>query len=110
MGIDNTAGHWGAVAKAMHWSIALLVFLQIGVGRYADELKETMIASGDRTGLEGVIAAFDLHKSIGLVIALLVIARIVWRVTHYVPPLSGEMPRALRAFAHITHWGLYGFC
>jgi len=105
--MENTAGHWGAVAKSLHWAITLLVFVQIALGFYAHEQKEAMVAAVDMSQVEDVAAIFHLHKSIGLVIGALVIARLIWRVTHYVPPLSGEMPIALRALAHGTHWTLY---
>lgn len=108
MGYDNTAGHWGAVAKSLHWAIALLVFAQLALGFYAHEQKEAMVAAVDMSRVEEVQALFHLHKSIGIVIGLLVIARLIWRVTHYVPPLSGEMPVGLRMLAHGTHWTLYG--
>jgi cytochrome b561 len=108
MNMDNTAGHWGAVAKSLHWAIALLVFVQIALGVYAHEQKEAMVAAVDMSRVEDVAALFHLHKSIGVIIGALVIARLIWRVTHYVPPLSGEMPFALRALAHGTHWMLYG--
>jgi cytochrome b561 len=109
MGYDNTAGHWGAVAKSLHWAIALLVFAQVPLGFYAHEQKEALVAAVDfgPARIEDVQALFHLHKSVGIMIGLLVIARLIWRVTHYVPPLSGEMPLALRALAHGTHWALY---
>jgi len=107
MGIDNTAGHWGAVAKGLHWSIALLVFAQVPLGIYAHEQKEAMVAAVDMSRIEDVVRIFDLHKSIGILIGLLVIARMIWRLTHYVPPLSGELPRAVQGLAHATHWLLY---
>ncbi len=109
MGYDNTAGHWGAVAKSLHWAIALLVFGQLALGFYAHEQKEAMLAALDFSTerIDSVQTIFHLHKSIGIVIGLLVIIRILWRVTHYVPPLSGELPRSIQALAHATHWMLY---
>jgi len=109
MGYDNTAGHWGAVAKSLHWAIALLVFGQVALGFYAHEQKEAMLAAFDfsEARIADVQAIFHLHKSIGIVIGFLVIARIIWRVTHYVPPLSGELPRVMQALAYATHWALY---
>lgn len=109
MGYDNTAGHWGIVAKSLHWAIAILVFAQLALGFYAHEQKEAMLAAFDfsQARIEDVQSIFHLHKSIGIVIGLLVIARIIWRVTHYVPPLSGELPRVVQVVAHATHWMLY---
>jgi len=107
MSLDNTAGHWGPVAKGLHWAITLLVFVQVPLGFYAHKQKQDMIAAVDMSRIEDVVAIFDLHKSIGIVIALFVIARIIWRVTHYVPPLSGELPRFVQLLAHTTHGALY---
>ncbi len=107
MSIENTEGHWGTVAKGFHWTIALLVFTQIPLGIYAANQREAMIAALDMSQIERIVAIFNLHKSIGLTIGLLVLFRMIWRLTHYVPPLSGEMPSLLRALARGTHWALY---
>jgi Prokaryotic cytochrome b561 len=36
---------------------------------------------------------FNLHKSLGIVIAIFVVALIAWRIRHEPPPLPSAMPR-----------------
>lgn len=49
---------------------------------------------------------FELHKSIGLVIAALVAVRILWRLTHRPEPLPAGPPWQAR-FATVSHASLY---
>lgn len=50
---------------------------------------------------------FALHKSLGLTVWLLVVARLVWRFRHPAPPLGHGTPRLLAWAAIASHWLLY---
>jgi len=50
---------------------------------------------------------FNVHKSIGITIGLLVIVRLLWRLAHRPPPLPGTMRAWQRIAAHVSHYGLY---
>jgi cytochrome b561 len=39
MSIGNTADQWGLLSKTLHWLTALLIFIQIPLGFYAESLK-----------------------------------------------------------------------
>ena len=52
------------------------------------------------------VDAFNLHKSIGLTILLLMAVRALWRWRHP-PPLLPPLPRWRRNLAHATHATLY---
>ncbi len=39
MGIGNTKYQWGLLSKILHWLTALLIFIQIPLGFYAESLK-----------------------------------------------------------------------
>lgn len=52
------------------------------------------------------IVAFQLHKSLGLTVLALSLARLAWRVSHQPPPLPA-MARWRRAAAHTVHWAFY---
>ncbi|MGH8563195.1 MAG: cytochrome b [Gammaproteobacteria bacterium] len=69
-------------AVLMHWAVAVLVFLQLGLGWYMAGLPK----GPDRS------AYFALHKSIGLTIFSLAVLRLVWRATHPPPPLPASLP------------------
>jgi cytochrome b561 len=50
--------------------------------------------------------AFNLHKSVGMVIFALMLVRLGWRLGHPAPPLAG-LPAWQRSLAHATHLTLY---
>jgi cytochrome b561 len=88
---------WNAVAKFLHWLIALLIFTQFALG---------WLATGwhlSPTKLE----LFVWHKSTGILILLLVLVRVAWRLSHPAPALPLDMPRWERAAAHVSHALLY---
>jgi cytochrome b561 len=85
------------VAIILHWLIALLLVAQILGGWYvSDNLK----------GAEK-FAAIQIHKSMGLTILLLSLARLGWRLAHKPPPLPQAMPHWQKLAAHGVHVGLY---
>jgi len=88
---------YDGVASALHWLVALLVFLMLGLGFYMVEVPR-------QTPMRG--ALFNLHKSIGILVLGLMIVRATWRLTHRPPPLVG-----LEAFnarlAATVHFLLY---
>ncbi len=50
---------------------------------------------------------FNLHKSIGITVGVLVLVRLLWRATHRPPALPSTMPRWEAAAAHVNHVVLY---
>lgn len=84
-------------AILLHWAIAALIFFQLGLGWYMNELPK----GPDRS------AFFALHKSVGLGIFLLAAVRLAWRATHSPPPLPATLPPWQRALASMNHRLLY---
>ena len=80
----NAATPWRytGTAVGLHWLLALLLSFMAALGWY-------MLSVEDEPGSASY---FNLHKSIGLVVALLVAARIVWRLTHRPAPLPANVP------------------
>lgn len=90
---------YDALAIALHWSIALLALVQIALGWWMIDIPKTPV---------GVRAAwFNLHKSIGLTIGLLMLARLGWRLMHSPPELPGWLPRWQARAARTSHALLY---
>jgi cytochrome b561 len=77
-----TPWRYGGTAVGLHWLLALLLSFIAALGWY-------MMSVEDEPGSGRY---FELHKSIGLVIALLVAARIVWRLTHRPASLPTGVP------------------
>jgi len=98
MTIKNTAEGYGAIAKWLHWATAILFlasFFSIYYRHWFTEVKsfESMIA-------------FQLHLSVGVTIAVIVVLRIVWRITNQIPdPEPGTFLE--RTAAQLEHYALY---
>jgi cytochrome b561 len=91
---QGPGGGYGTVARLFHWITALLVFLMIPVG----------IAMTSQ-GFESIgNQLYIFHKGTGSVLLVLVVLRILWKVTHREPPLHGGVPSIQRRIAGTTHW------
>ncbi|OAN51977.1 MULTISPECIES: cytochrome b [unclassified Sphingobium] len=83
-----------SVARALHWAIAVLILLNLGLGFAHDALPKDW-------------AVMPVHKSIGLTVLALTLVRIGWRLTHRTPPLPAAMPGWEKGAAHLTHVAFY---
>jgi cytochrome b561 len=86
------------VAIALHWLIALGVLALIAIGLAMTKLGLSPLRQ---------FQLYQLHKSIGITVLLLVVARIAWRLGHRPPPLPQAMPALERHAASAAHVGLY---
>ena len=99
MNINNSDGsRYTTAAIVFHWIIAILVFTMIGLGLYM---------TGVPKGNPDRAFYFNLHKSIGVTTALLVIARLWWRAKNPPPSLPASMPGWEIQASKITHALLY---
>ena len=99
--LTNTRERYGRVAQAFHWTIALLFLLQYPGGIIASELPETARWISTKVWL------FSAHKTVGVVIFALALARIAWAIANPHPRLlNAERVWEARAAATI-HWLLY---
>lgn len=96
--IGAGAAGYDATARALHWVTAAIVLAMLAAGFY-------MV-----NGPEGPLAdtLYELHRSFGIVLIPIVLARIYWRATHPAPPLPADIPLPQRAVAHLVHAALYG--
>ena len=90
-------GSYTSTAKAFHWLTVALLLVQFGIAWTMPEIKRG-------TGPTGLIS---WHLSMGLLILLLIAARLVWRLTHPAPPAPTDLPSALRALSRVTHYAFY---
>jgi cytochrome b561/polyisoprenoid-binding protein YceI len=90
-----------AVAIVLHWAIAAAILSNLLIGWW-------MKGAIDEAATQArAIAAFQLHKSIGLTVLLLTALRVLWRFTHKPPPLPPDMVAWQRFAAKGTHWAFY---
>ncbi|PNS07438.1 cytochrome b [Solilutibacter silvestris] len=97
MALENTSDQWGGVSKTLHWLIVILIIVMGWLGL-------TMV---DLPNSPHKIATYALHKSIGLTIFALVIARLAWRLYAGAPAEVAGTPRWQHTLATLMHWALY---
>jgi cytochrome b561 len=84
-------------AVLLHWGIGAAVLGQLALGWWMLDIPK---------GPDGVRAWwFNLHKSIGMALGLLILLRAGWRITHAAPALP--LPGWQRSAAAASHAGLY---
>lgn len=88
--LRNGVERYNDVAVAFHWTIAALILVQIWLGYNR--------STGN---------LFDWHKTVGMLILLLSIGRLLWRFAKPPPPLPSDLPGWERLAARITHAGFY---
>lgn len=96
--LKNTESSYGTLSKALHWLVALVVFTMFVVGLWMVELD--YYSDWYRT-------APHYHKSVGILLSLVVIFRLVWRVTNKRPKPLATHSRLEIIAAHIAHLLLY---
>jgi cytochrome b561 len=96
--VRTSEDRYTATAIVLHWLIALLVIGNFAWGWWMQEIPKS--PPGIRAD------AFNLHKSIGLTLVLLMAVRLGWRVRHPAPPLPA-MPVWQARAARWTHALLY---
>ena len=87
------------VAMTLHWLIAIALVAQVALGWLMQEIPKQ--PPGPRA------AYFNLHKSIGLTLGVLIVLRLAWRLTHRPPALPASLPRWRQVAAPMLHRGLY---
>jgi len=97
MPLRNSADRYGLVAKALHWTIALVIIGLIASGWYMVGLSYY-----DRW----YPRLLDLHKAFGILALELGALKILWSLYSRPPPLSG-LPRWERIAARSVHGMLY---
>ena len=84
----------------LHWILAPLIIALLVTGWY-------MVGIPTNTAERAFF--FNLHKSLGIVTAIFIVALIVWRVRNEAPPLPSTMPRWEKLAAILNHGLFYVF-
>jgi cytochrome b561 len=87
---------YGTTAKTFHWLIVALLLIQFPIGWFMPDIHGGM-KPGD---------AMILHVSFGITVLVLIVLRLIWRITHPVAPES-SLPRWQRLSSEAVHWLLY---
>lgn len=98
MRVPEAPTRYTRTAIALHWLIAAIVIAESAWGWWMQEIPNQ--PPGQRAD------AFNFHKSVGLTILLLMIARLGWRLAHPPPPLP-TMPPWNARLALVNHGVMY---
>lgn len=85
---------YNRVAIALHWLLAALIIAMLALGWYMGGLPK----GPERAGL------FNLHKSVGTVVLLLVAFRLLWRAGHRPPGWNTGVSALRHRFAAGGHF------
>ncbi|MCX7565142.1 cytochrome b/b6 domain-containing protein [Sulfitobacter sp. F26169L] len=103
MAQGNTHTRYGSVTRGFHWLTALLVMTLIPVGVIANDLPyDTSEQLARKAWL------FSLHKTLGVSVFFVAIARILWAVTQAKPAPLHPTRKVETFLAETVHWLLYG--
>ncbi|WP_306116188.1 MULTISPECIES: cytochrome b/b6 domain-containing protein [unclassified Roseovarius] len=111
MALRNTNTTYGAVAKTFHWLTALLILSAIPLGIIASNLAhglEDPSATPDEATITLTATLFSLHKTIGVTVFLVALARIAWALGQPKPGLLNGDNAPEAWLAETVHWLLYG--
>ncbi len=92
------AARYTRTAVVLHWLIALLVVTLISIGLYMTDIPRNTPARG---------WYYNLHKSLGLLAACVILLRVGWRLRFNPPPDSRALPVWQTTAARISHALLY---
>jgi cytochrome b561 len=87
---------YGATAKVLHWLVVALLLIQYLIGWLMPDIHRNM-KPGD---------AMTFHISVGIVILILIVVRLVLRLLHPVAP-DRSLLRWQQLSAEAVHWLLY---
>ena len=97
MSLKNTLHSYGAIAKAFHWVVAILILCLLAMGL-------TM------TGMENnpdKFRLYGLHKSFGITVLALASLRLGWKAVNVSPLLPATMDKLSVVVAKAVHGALY---
>ncbi|MBL4767011.1 MAG: cytochrome b/b6 domain-containing protein [Rhodobacteraceae bacterium] len=103
MPTGNTTNSYGSVTKAFHWLTALLIAIQIPLGLIAQDMADILRTPAALITPESLSRTgwlFSLHKTLGLSLFFIALARVFWAILQPKPaPLTDSPIQALLADA-----------
>ncbi len=95
----KSSSRYTLIAIALHGLLAIGLLYQLGLGVWMEDIPKSP---------PGIRAEwFNWHKSIGLVLGLLIVLRGAWRLSHRPPALPDHLPRWQTWTANANHALLY---
>jgi cytochrome b561 len=99
MQLANSAARYGAIPQAFHWLTALCVVAAWGLGQLMFLFPR---GTASRSGADLA------HMTLGQIVLVLLVARLVWRMANPPPPVElTRFGRLVTVAATISHFTLY---
>lgn len=86
-------------SRILHWLMAAIILCLLGLGIYMKEFLPKDAVNR--------LQIYDLHKSFGVIVLILITIRILNRLIKNAPALPESMPKWEQLLAHLGHLGLY---
>ena len=96
MQLRDTTNRFGLTSIVLHWLLAVLIISLFIMGQVMEEMPR---------GLEKRELR-ELHQSIGMVLLLFVITRLIWRISQGFPGPADPSSSFLNLIARLWHWAL----
>jgi len=97
MQLSNTEDEYGLIARFFHWAIAVLILGLLPMGLFMNGMENTPFK----------LEIYALHKSFGLLVFFLGVARIVWRLVSPPPDHLESHQHWEVTLASAAHFWLY---
>ena len=91
---------YGTVARLFHWLVVLFVLIQIPAGI-------AMIVPAPLLEQQTIDVLYIIHKGLGAVLLVVILLRVLWRLTHRAPQMPAHWPSLERRIASTTHTFIY---
>ena len=88
--MTDTSSKLSRTSVTLHWLVAVAMIFLLGVGIY--------MAQTSAYGL------YPIHKSIGALVLLIIIPRVVYRVLNGWPPAAASYTKAEQQLSHLIHY------
>lgn len=99
---DTQLEIYSPAARRFHWWTVALILVQAPLGLY-------MAYRGNVLGIFDDVTnnLYSSHKLIGIIIFVVVVARLAYRLMHGAPSDEPTLEWWHKAASHFNHWGLY---
>ncbi len=97
MNFKNTQNDYGLIARCFHWASVWILFGLVLLGLYMDGLPKSVYKYD----------LYNMHKSFGLLLLVLVVLRIVWRLWGTPPDPQGTYKSWEKILAKSAQYFLY---
>ncbi len=93
---------YSRTARGLHWTTVVLLLIQVPVGLY-------MVYRGNALNIWDTLTnvLYSGHKLIGVTILVIVVWRLVYRITRGAPADEPTIEPWQRIVSRLNHWGIY---